>query len=123
MNQALDVVNQFYDLTNNRRQVDGMEKLIAEDMVFWGPLQSVSNVQDYIALNRQLLQFHQGVEMFVQIADGDSICSIYALKMKSPSGEMLSIPMSDWIRVANGRIVEQRIYYDPREFMRAFGMS
>jgi ketosteroid isomerase-like protein len=122
MGQTLDVVNTFYDLTNHQRQTKGMEQLITEDMSFWGPLQTVSGANAYIALNEQLLQFHAGVEMVVQIEDGDSVCSIYDLLMKSPAGETFAIPMVDWLRVVNGRIAEQRVYYDPRTFLEAFGM-
>ena len=122
MGQALDVVNTFYDLTHHRRQTEGMEQLIAKDMYFWGPLQTVSGAKEYIALNEQLLQFHAGVEMAVQIEDGYSVCSMYVLLMKTLAGETFAIPMVDWLRVVNGRIVEQRVYYDPRKFMEAFGM-
>jgi hypothetical protein len=74
MGQALDIVNQFYDLTNHRRQTAGMEKLIVEDMYFWGPLQAVSGAKAYIALNEQLIQYHAGVRMSLQIESGDSVC-------------------------------------------------
>ena len=60
--------------------------------------------------------------MAVQIEDGDSVCSIYDLLMTSPAGETFAIPMVDWLRVVNGRIAEQRVYYDPRTFLKAFGM-
>ncbi len=122
MGQALDVVNRFYDLTNHQRQTKGMEQLVAEDMSFWGPLQTVSGAKAYIALNEQLLPFHAGVEMTGQIEDGDNVCSRYDLLMQSPAGETFAIPMVDWLRVVDGRIVEQRVYYDPRPFLDAFGM-
>ena len=47
---------------------------------------------------------------------------IYDLLIKSPSGKTVSITMADWIRVSNGKIAEQKLYYDPRDFMKAFGM-
>jgi hypothetical protein len=31
------------------------------------------------------------------------------------SGGSLSVIVADWIRVVDGRIAEQKIYYDPRE--------
>jgi len=30
--------------------------------------------------------------------------------------------MADWVTVRNGRMAEQRIYYDPREFEKVFAM-
>jgi hypothetical protein len=60
--------------------------------------------------------------MHRQFADGDDVCSIYDLIMATPDGGTITLPMVDWIRVVNGRMAEQRIYYDPREFAQAFGM-
>ncbi len=44
------------------------------------------------------------------------------MDLKTPSGTVITLQIADWIRVAEGKIVEQRIYYDPREFAKAFGM-
>jgi ketosteroid isomerase-like protein len=96
--------------------------MITDDMTFIGPLQTTHGAEAYIAINEQLLQFHAGVNMLHQFEDGDHVCSIYELIVTAPSGEKVSMPMSDWIRVDNGRIAEQRIYYDPREFEQKFGM-
>jgi hypothetical protein len=38
----------------------------------------------------------------------------------SQLGGSLSVVIADWIRVVDGRIAEQKIYYDPREFVKAF---
>ena len=36
--------------------------------------------------------------------------------------ETLAIFFADWIQVVNGKIARQRLYYDPRQFVKAFGM-
>ena len=122
MGKALDVVNKFYDLTNNKRQTKGLEELIDKDMTFVGPLIKTSGAKQFIELNEQFLPFHRGVKMLKQFESGDDVCSIYELNASTPAGGSLSLLMADWIRVSNGKITEQRIYYDPREFAKAFGM-
>jgi hypothetical protein len=29
----------------------------------------------------------------------------------------------DWVQIANGKVARQKIFYDPREFAKAFGMG
>ncbi|HEX2099354.1 MAG TPA: nuclear transport factor 2 family protein, partial [Candidatus Synoicihabitans sp.] len=61
-------------------------------------------------------QFHQQFE-----ADNE-VCSIYDMTVRTPTGDTLTITMVDWLKLKDGRIAEQRLYYDPRGFAAAFGM-
>lgn len=56
------------------------------------------------------------------MADGNDVVSIYEMTLGTPSGGTLVISFADWIKVVNGKIVEQKLYYDPREFIKAFGL-
>ena len=56
-----------------------------------------------------------------QFAAGDQVCSIYELDVQTPAGDTLTLEMADWILVQDGLMIEQRIYYDPRPFVAAFG--
>lgn len=127
MNGALAIVNRFYDLTNDKRRpiaeiIGEMRRLVADDIIFAGPVMQVRGAHGYLALNEQLLPAHVETRMLRQFGDHDHVCSIYELVLRTPAGGTLVVPMADWIRVANGRVAEQRIYYDPREFAAAFGM-
>ena len=121
MGKALNVVNRFYELTN-KRQTKGLEEMIDKGIIFAGPLIKTSGAKQFIELNEQFLPFHRGVKMFKQFENDDDVCSIYELKASTPAGRNISLLLADWIRVSQGKIVEQRIYYDPREFAKAFGM-
>ncbi len=127
MDPTLAIVNRFYDLTNSKRNpaqhiVADLRHLVADDITFAGPLMEIHGASEYLALNTQLLPAHLETRMLKQFVDGDQVCSIYELVMRTPAGGTVTIPMADWIRVAGGRVVEQRIYYDPREFAAAFRM-
>ncbi|MEA2639844.1 MAG: hypothetical protein QOF51_1238, partial [Chloroflexota bacterium] len=75
-----------------------------------------------VELLGQFLPAHVETRMQKQFVDGDEVCSIYDLVVASPSGETITIPMADWIRVENGLLANQTIYYDPRDFAKVFGM-
>ena len=122
MGQALETVNRFFDVCNNK-QGEGLEGLVADNVTFEGPLMRLSGASEYLSTVRPFLKCHKGVRMFKQFEDGDHVCSIYEMTLATPTGATLTLALADWIRVTNGRVVEQKIYYDPREFAKAFGME
>ncbi len=119
MIKALDVVNQYYDLLNNKNFIS-LKDLLSEDMSFIGPLVQRSGASEYLEALKRLFKFHKKSQMLKQFESGDDVCSIYDLIMYKPAGGSLSVTVADWIRVVDGRIIDQKIYYDPREFVKAF---
>ena len=121
MEKSVDLVNRFYEATDNHR-LDDLKALVSDDMTFVGPMMKATGAKEYVAMNEQLLPFHSGTSMLHQFEDGDDVCSIYEFSVTTPAGGSLTLPMADWIRVKNGKIAAQRIYFDPREFGQAFSM-
>lgn len=122
MGKTLELVNRFYDLTNNKNKTEGLEQLLLEDMSFTGPLMQASGASKYIDMLKPLIKFHKSWKMLEQFERDNDVCSIYEVTLGTPTGGSFSVTIADWIRVSNGKIAEQRIYYDPREFAKAFGM-
>jgi ketosteroid isomerase-like protein len=122
MGKALEVVNRFYDATENRRG-KGLENILAEDVVFAGPLKKCSGSREYIEFAKQFIQMHRATRMLKQFENGSDVCSIYEMDIATPAGGMITLELTDWIKVSGNRVAAQKIYYDPREFARAFGMS
>lgn len=121
MGHAKDVVDRFYEVTNSRRAQD-LRALVADDVTFDGPLMQSTGAKGYVAMNEQLLGFHAGTRMLRQFESGEDVCSIYEMDMSTPAGGSISVTIADWIRVTDGKIASQRIYFDPRAFADAFGM-
>ncbi|HYT02124.1 MAG TPA: nuclear transport factor 2 family protein [Candidatus Acidoferrum sp.] len=119
MGKALEVVNQYYDLLNNKN-FSGLKDLLSENMSFTGPVVQRSGANGYIDALKRLFKFHKKSQVLQQFENGNDVCSIYGLIMDKPAGGSLSVVIADWIRVVDGRIAEQKIYYDPREFVKAF---
>ena len=122
MGRSLDVVNEFYEITNNR-QGTGLGEILTTDMRFTGPLMVTQGADEYIAFVGQLLAAHAETTMLRQFEDGDQVCSIYDLSLMSPAGERVAMRIADWITVRGGQVAAQEILYDPREFARAFGFA
>ena len=122
MGAALDTVNRFYATTLERGDVDGIAPLVDPHITFQGPMQQLAGADAYVEINRQLLPMHVATRMHAQFERGDEVCSIYEIDWRSPAGEVVTVPMADWIRVHDGRITSQVVYYDPRPFTQAFGM-
>ena len=89
-------------------------------MSFTGPVVQRSGANGYIDALKRLFKFHKKSQMLQQFENGNDVYSIYGLIMDKPAGGSLSVVIADWIRVVDGRIAEQKIYYDPREFVKAF---
>lgn len=121
MAKALEVVNRFYDVCNNQNG-KGLQELIVDNVTFEGPLMKMTGAKEYIAKVGSLLQFHKGMRMLKQFEDGNHVCSIYEMALGTPAGGTLTLAFADWIWVSNGRVAEQKLYYDPREFSKAFGI-
>lgn len=121
MGQALDLVNRFY-ATTDAHDVDGIAEYVAEDVRFVGPLMTTDTADAYVEINRQLLGHHAATRMLYQFESGDAVCSVYELDMVAPDGTTFTAEMADVITVTDGKIVSQRVYYDPRRFAEAFGL-
>ena len=122
MGAARDTVNRLYAITLEHPDVASIRPLIDPDITFAGPLQRTEGADAYLELNRQLLPLHVATRMHSQFERGDEVCSIYEMDLRTPSGEVLDVPMADWIRVRDGRVAAQVLYYDPRPFGQAFGL-
>jgi predicted SnoaL-like aldol condensation-catalyzing enzyme len=87
---------------------------------FTGPVVQRSGSNEYIDALKRLLKFHKKSQMLKQFENGNDVCSVYDLIMDKPAGGSHFVIIADWILVVDGCIVEQKIYYDPREFVKAF---
>lgn len=123
MGKSLDVVNRFYNITNNKNTTDGLDDLLVDNMKFSGPLIESNGAKNYIEMIGPFLKSHKSWKMLKQFEDDKDVCSIYELILSTPDGKSFSVVIADWIKTNSGKIVEQKIYYDPREFARSFGIS
>lgn len=122
MGKALETANRFYEITESKKG-KGLEDVITDDMRFDGPLMKFNGAKEYIDSTKQFLQMHRATRMLKQFENGNDVCSIYEMDVATPAGGMITLEVVDWVQIANGKVARQKIFYDPREFAKAFGMG
>lgn len=124
MASTLDVVNRYLELTGSAHaDLAAAATLLTDDVAFTGPLMSTVGRDAYVALLEQFLAAHVSTRVLRQFADGDEACSIDELTVRTPAGGTVTLAMAEWFRLRDGRIAEHTLFYDPREFAAAFGLS
>lgn len=124
MLDPLATVNRFLHLTSSSGNGLGEAAgLLAEDVVFKGPLMSLTGRAAYLELLGQFVPAHVSTRVLRQFVDGDEVCSINHLTVRSPAGEQVVLEMAEWFRLRDDRIAEHTLFYDPRGFAAAFGLS
>lgn len=118
MSTAVERVNAFYRLTLEEKNADKLHDFFADDFVFVGPLAECKGVEAAVELNRSILPTMIGYRMHQQFERGNEVCSIYELDLYGPAGGVLTVTMADWIKLQGDRLLQQRVYYDAREFER-----
>lgn len=123
MKTPLNIVNEFLELTNDKHDVSGALELMAKDIHFIGPVMEVRGAQEYKGILEKFLPVHAGWKKLSEFSNGDEVCVIDELYLKTPAGGDLTLKLSERFSVKDGKISKHEIYYDPRAFMKAFGMQ
>jgi ketosteroid isomerase-like protein len=118
---AQEVVERYYAAFDAHR--NDWQDLVTDDVVFEGPVQHARGKAEFVGLTAQFLGAHRATRLLRRIADGDTVTSLFEFVIDAPSGQQLTCPVSEWATVRDGRIAEFRLYYDPRDFVQAFGMA
>ena len=98
-------------------------KLLTDDIVFVGPAQQTWGKDAYIQLLTMFLPAHAGWKVYQRFENGADACIIEDILVKTPAGAAITLSLAEWFKVSGGKIAEHRVYYDPSEFMRAFGLA
>ncbi len=91
--------------------LEGARELLAEDFSFDGPMLQAHGRDEFLAGAAGLGPIVRGNQMLRQWEDGDEVCSVYEFKVETPLGAG-SIPMTEWARVRDGRLVSARLIFD-----------
>jgi ketosteroid isomerase-like protein len=119
-NQASEVVEQYY--TAFDAHDDGWQHLVSDDVTFEGPVQRARGKAEFVGLTNMFLQAHRETRLLGRLADGNRVASLFEFVIDAPNGERMTCPVAEWATVVDGHISEFRVYYDPRDFVRAFGI-
>ncbi len=121
MGKAREVVERYYDAFD--RKDPAWKELVAPDVRFAGPLQSAEGSEQFNELTEMFLQFHKATQVVARFEDGNRVCSILDFDLATPAGGQMSCLVTELATVADGKLSDVTIIYDPRAFAAAFGLS
>ena len=121
-----EVVNKFYqlniDIRLGKAEMKDLRAILTDDFVFTGPLMKIEGADNYIGLLTQFIPFHEALKIIEQFFDNNKACNITELKVKSPSGKIITMDIAEYLVAENGKLKTHTLYYDPRAFAEAFPM-
>jgi ketosteroid isomerase-like protein len=91
--------------------LDGAAELLADDFEFNGPMLQAQGKDAFLEGASGLKPVVRGNRMLRQWEDGEEVCSVYEFNVQTPAGAG-SIPMAEWARVRDGKLVSARVLFD-----------
>jgi ketosteroid isomerase-like protein len=107
---AADTVDKYTHALANR-DFTAARALLADDLVFEGPIDRFERADDFVKTISELYQMVKGVEEQAKIAQGEDVAWFYLLDTP-----VVKAPVAEWHTVRDGRIVHIRAYFDARPF-------
>lgn len=89
----------------------GAGELLHESFSFHGPMLQVQGREAFLEGASGLDPIVRGNRMLRQWEDGEEVCSVYEPQVETPVGAG-SIPMTEWARVRDGKLVSARLIFD-----------
>ena len=123
MKKPIEIVEEFIQLTNEDHDIEGAIELMAEDIKFVGPAIQCNNKEEYKAVLEQFIPTHSGWKKHQIFEKDNEVCFIEDIYLTTPQNKEITLELSEWFKVSNGRIIEHKVYYDPTEFNNAFGIN
>jgi ketosteroid isomerase-like protein len=96
-----------------RRDAESLDDVLADDVVFDGPMGHVEGLEDNVASLRGLFGIVTAVTIRQVFVDGPEVATIYDLH----TTEAEPISTVNWSTVENGRITRIRAVFDPRPLL------
>jgi hypothetical protein len=92
-----------------------VRSLVADDVVFQGPMATVQGADDYIASLEKLQENVRGARIIAAFGDDDSALLMYDLITKTAG----PITCAKLLTIKQGRIIADKLTFDPRKLLDA----
>jgi predicted SnoaL-like aldol condensation-catalyzing enzyme len=114
MPNASGVVN-AYLTAFTAGEFEAARAVVAEDFSFQGPFITTTSREEYFAGAAGLRAIVRGHRMLRQWEDGDEVCSVYELQLKTPAAAG-AVLMAEWHTVRAGQLASSRLVFDTAAF-------
>lgn len=107
-----DTMTAYFDAWQ-RCDAESLRDVLADDVVFDGPMGHVEGLEDNVASLRGLFGIVSAVEIRQVFVDGPDVATIYDLH----TTEADPITTVNWSHVEHGRVTRIRAVFDPRPLL------
>ncbi len=118
----LDVVNKYFNTISKTDGAD-LPEMVHENVTFSGPFFQANGAQEFITGMQRWIQVKKNYRVIKQFVEGNDVFSVHAVDITTPNGGTVTLDMAEWIEVQDGKIVKERVFFDPREYAKAFGIQ
>lgn len=118
--KASQVLQEFQESMG--AQTSKWMELMAEDIVFQGPVDRVEGKEANIKLNMEFGKLIRGVQPISMTENENSVSTQMVFKLETPSGNIIDLEIAEFYTIEDGKIKSIRIYYDPTEYKKEFGL-
>ncbi|MHC1558142.1 nuclear transport factor 2 family protein [Actinomycetospora sp. C-140] len=98
-----------------RHDAESLRDVLADDVVFDGPMGHVEGVDDNVTALHGLLGIVTAVDVQHVFVDGPEVCTVYDLHTTETDAPLRTV---NWAHVADGRARTIRAIFDPRPLLR-----
>ena len=95
---------------------DSWKKFIADDITFTGPAAQVSGLEAFIELNEGFMSMVRGNRMIKAVEADNFVITQIEIDVAMPTGKTITLDMSEWYEIKDGKIQHIKVYYDAEEF-------
>lgn len=97
----------------SQKDFDRVAELLAPDIRFEGPGNTVTGAAPYLAVLRRLGSVWVRSDVRKVFVDGSDVCVIYDFVTDTAAG---AVPIVEWLRVDDGRIAAVQLFFDRVSF-------
>jgi len=96
------------------------KNLISEEVELIGPLVRLKGRLSFIEVNTPFFESVLSSELHELVESGNKIITRISTEVGLPDGESLTLEVSEWYEVKDGKITSLRTYFDTTEFRKVF---
>jgi hypothetical protein len=116
MTNANKIVSE-YQLATAKGDFASARKLLHDDLVFQGPLETFTSPESYLESLKKLHPIIQRIDIKKTFSDGNDVCVLYDMVTNTPAGTAL---IAEWFQVKGEKIAAVRVVFDARPFAAMF---
>jgi len=119
MTNTASIVEAFFHAMHGQ-DLPGARALLADDLLFEGPIDTFNNPDDYLASLAKLAPIVDRVEVQAMFFGDSDACVVYDLVTKTP---IRTSHVAEWFRTDGDKITGIRVHFDARPFAAMFEKS